>query len=539
LTSAQKETFMQHLVAYRPAVLTVVNEVGWAVEAKDVSPETLVIWRRFHDLDNNPQSWTAQSYANYITLDGQLDKRLWVYIWNEPNMDVSLLPATIQKTLDVVDHVEAMGYHAVVGNIGTANIEPATIDSGVFDGLLFRAATWKHLMGYHTYTGLLVPFGVGYWTPDDLRNPVNVQPENWPEITPDTLQSLMYREQLGAEAVVPPDSSHYWHILREEWLQARAVQIGAGRHKYVITEGLLDRMPDLTGQPDNIYAYLEQTYGVPPNTEGIIKGAPTLEYVWAAWWPYWSFDEALWQQCHWMERNASEDCIGWCWFAWVFDRYTNKRQKWEEGFNIGGRWQFQQLLVANRDVPATPPDPMPNPEPPPLPEPTPDAPPWLLPVMVVVCGILVALVIYGIFRPRPVAQGAYLMEDILNQLFAIPVFATVTYTSAIVYFLVEVWKRSRQRWFNNVKWLKWAEPEVVATLLVILFVGLHGIAAEYAYENVLKQVAQFATDLIGALGPYVLGMIGTNAVLSYSYDKLQAADVPGFTYKIRKREIKQ
>jgi hypothetical protein len=57
-----------------------------------------------------------------------------------------------------------------------------------------------------------------------------------------------------------------------------------------------------------------------------------------------------------------------------------------------------------------PPGPAPIPDPDPLPEPTPAPPSWLLAVMIGICGILVALVIYGVFRPRPVAQGVETMD---------------------------------------------------------------------------------------------------------------------------------
>jgi hypothetical protein len=437
LDGNQKHAVLQHIHDYRPALVVFVNDSGLAVEATDVSPETRVIFRHYHPDDSNLfETISANDYASYITLNGALDKRIWVYIWNEPDTRPNKLPDLVNKTLQVVDIVEAWGYRAVVGNIGTATIELNTIASGVFDPLLLRAATWPHLMAYHTYTAVLVPFGVGYWSMDDLKDPANVQPIYWPEIETinnqryvvpgyrdfasidDMLADLMSDDPDGypisGQTDVTPEPGHYWHIFREEWLQARAVEIGAGRHDYVILEGLLDRMPDISGKPDNIYTYLEQTYGVPDNTGGEIRGAPTLEYVWRAWWPDWSFDEALWQQCHWMERNAPDECLGWCWFAWVFDRFTNKEQRWEPGYNIGDRPDFKSLLTRNRDVPAKPPGPSPSPDPDPPPEPLPDAPHWMLLFFVGVIGVILGAILYSFIQPQLAAQGVYPMEGIMN-----------------------------------------------------------------------------------------------------------------------------
>jgi hypothetical protein len=247
-----------------------------------------------------------------------------------------------------------------------------------------------------------------------------MQLEQWPEITTLDMQDLMAHE-LGARLnatpfiSVPPESQHYWHILRLEWLQERAELIGVGRHRYAITENFLDRMGDV----NIIYPYLEQTYGVTSDWE--IKGAPTLEKVWAAWWPQWSKDRALAEQCWWLERTYPADCIGWTIFCMCRDAHMqDKAQRWEPGYDISDWTEFQALMVINRDVPAKPPGPSPIPDPDPLPEPEPlpDAPSWLLCLMLAVCGILFAIVIYGVLKPRLAAQvsGDHEMEQAFAQL---------------------------------------------------------------------------------------------------------------------------
>ena len=397
-----RPAILAHLAAYRPTVITVMDNPSFAVEALEATGgETMVIHRHYYPREGYAfTEMSAEDYANYVTYNRTLDKRLWPQVWNEPTTEPNRLPLLVHMTLEVADILTSWGYHAVLGNIGTATIQLETIAGGVFDPLLLRAATWEHRVGYHEYTAILAPFGVGYWSVDELRNPQSVQPANWPEITPLDIQDLMAHElglQLGIRPFVnvPPESEHYWHILRLEWLQERAELIGAGRHKYIITENFLDRMGDVTV----IYPYLEQTYGIESDSE--IKGAPTLEKVWRAWWPFWTRDRALAEQCWWLERTYPDECIGWTIFCICRDAHmTNKAQRWEPGYDISDWAEFQNLMVTSRDVLAKP-EPLPDPDPDPNPIPdTPEAPPWLLWLFIGILALVLGAVVYFVLAPR-------------------------------------------------------------------------------------------------------------------------------------------
>lgn len=407
---------LRHLHAYRPTVMTMMDNPGLAVEVLEVTGgETMVIHRHYHPREGYLfTEVSAEDYAHYITYNRTLDKRLWPQVWNEPTTAPDRLPLLLQRTMEVADILNQWGYRGVLGNLGTATIQPETVASGVFDEYLTRLALWtmnnQHVAGYHEYTAILAPFGVGYWSVDELREPDKMQPENWPEITPLDVQDLMAHElgmRLNANPFisVPPEPAHYWHILRLEWLQERAELIGVGRHRYVITENFLDRMGDV----NIIYPYLEQTYGVTSDWE--IKGAPTLEKVWSSWWPQWSKGRALAEQCWWLERTYPAECIGWTLFCMCRDAHLeNKAQQWEPGYDISDWTEFQNLMVMNRDVPAHP-DPLPNPDPDPEPLPDiPTAPSWLLPLMMAVCGIIGVVIVYGAFKSRLSAQEVSPME---------------------------------------------------------------------------------------------------------------------------------
>lgn len=410
-----RPAILSHLAAYRPTVITIMDNPAFAVEALEATGgETMVIHRHYHQNEGHLfDNITPEIYADYITYHRTLDKRLWVQVWNEPSTDPKNLPILLNQTIAVAEILTQWGYRGVLGNIGTATIQPETIASGMFDEYLRRLAEWsansQHVAGYHEYTAALAPFGVGYWSVDDLRDPLKMQPENWPEIEETTLEDLMIQElaqhyQNHPHISVPAEPAHYWHIRRLEWLQERALLIGEQRHKYVITENPLDRMGDVS----IIYPYLEQTYGAVSDVE--IKGAPTLEKVWAGWWPYWSRDEALAQQCWWLERNYDPDCIGWCIFCFCRDAHMqDKEQRWEPGYDISDWYAFQQLMVANRDTPAKP-EPTPNPDP--LPDDTPEAEPWMVGLMLFICACVILALLYTFTIAPNRAQEVQQMEVI-------------------------------------------------------------------------------------------------------------------------------
>lgn len=178
--------------------------------------------------------------------------------------------------------------------------------------------------------------------------------------------------------------------------------------------------------------------------------------------------------------------------------------------------------------------PGPSPDPPDLPPDDttlPTAPGWLFALMLFVCACVLGVIGYSMIAPhiQYVAMEAP-VEELLNQLFAIPAITPIAYTSGIVYFLVEIIKRLKARIDpeNNQKWLT---PEASAVVLIGFFMLMYAIAEQFQVEGALKDFATLVTQLIAVLGPYVLGMIGTQVVTSVSYNAARNRSVVGFNFK--------
>jgi hypothetical protein len=484
----------------------------------------------------------VNAFIELCEYEGLDRDRCYLQLWNEPDLTTDR-DAKLYWTIYVLRLARERGVRCSALGIGMATLTHDDWVSGDFDLLLQEFTDGYHLLNIHSYGGPVLWAGAAGKLPDTYLNKDLAQQIDAPS---------PYDVQIGSRA-------GNWYIGRVFDILTQCDILGIAHPRIIVGECGIDRPQDLESatlsnqQIVNIYDILEKRYTREVEVDGklIMLKVP---------WPHWGMRG--WHTCQWVHEDYYPD---WTpaktyvemlkWQVWMYDhRFPGEKphveaiqvfahcpgmEDWAiaHGFDISDSDEWYRLVTAYGDAILNPssidPEPLPD---------TPEAEPWMLRLMLVTVGVLIGVIVYSlVIAPHVVAMYVEIntMEELLNQLFAIPALATITYTSGIVYFLTEVWKRARQRWFNDVKWLRWAEPEVVAPLLVFAFLGLHGIAVEYAYDNALKTIAQFITELIGAIGPYVLGMIGTNVLVSYSYDKLQAADVPGFTYKIRKSVKKE
>lgn len=384
LNPVQRTAYLDYAARHQPRVLTVMDNVGLAYATREATQgQTLVVHRQWHPQDAYLwRTMAASDYCDQITDRGRISKDIWLYVLNEPDARGDDLPDLLRWIIEVGDRLEARGYHAVLGNIGPATIEPETIESGVFETYLRRLAEWsaadQHYGGWHEYTGMLLPFGVGYWPVEYLEQPSKVQPSNWSRLNP--MAARILRSQALMKVQTPPQPSpmhqggseaqvesypHYWHLLRSEWFNLWAEEQGIGRHKIVLTEFGWDRMPDLASQmPTNIYQRLEQEWGAVGHSE--IRGPRTLENVWRWYFPNWSFDEAAFRQLEWADSIYPENYVGMCLFGWMFDGHIDGKEKnWERlGYNLGDLTDLQaRLIKAGAEVPQPAPSPVPGPMP--------------------------------------------------------------------------------------------------------------------------------------------------------------------------------
>jgi len=511
---------------YRPTTVTVMDNVQLAYDTLTVTEgETLVIHRMWSDDDAYLWQYeTPEAYADAITHNGTISRAVWLYVLNEPDTSIHRLPILLNWLCDVGDILAERGYHAILGNIGSATVQPETIEAGVFDRYLRKLGEWsetgQHYGGWHEYTGILLPNGAGYWRPGKLNEDSHdaIQIEHWPEIDSDDILAVRYGVLYDAQLNVPPEPDHYWHLLRSEWFNLRAEKIGATRHKIVCTEFGWDRMPDMTAGDNHIYRQLELRYGAHDHFE--LRGMRTLKNVWANYFPDWSFDRAAYEQLMWAERNYPDNYIGLDCFAWTFDGHLDKEQNWQAlGYNMGDMPELQSLLLQ------TPPDPEPIPEPI-----IPTMPAWMAIALGIVGAVIMGVLIYSLFvAPRFIASvmEGNQMEELLNQLFAIPAIAPIAFSGAIILYLVEVGKRLKVRFVPEDR-LEWFTPQFMVMVWVVFFMGAFAITEQYAYDNAFKDMAGLVTQLISVLGPYVLGILGTQVVVAVSHNRIRKIDIPGF-----------
>ncbi len=312
--------------------------------------KSLIVYRAFNDRED--RAWriqSAQQYANELMHPGY--KHIWRYILNEPDAEGDDLKNLLKWLCDVMDILAANGYKAIVGNFGPATFEPHEIESGIFDEYLKKLGYYSdrgmHYGGWHEYTGILLPFGVGTFSRDDLQSADRVQPSRWAAKV-DIKRVASYQYQEGRSTTLPP----FWHFLRSTWFDIRAKAIGASVHKKLITEFGWDRMPDLAVNSmqfnPNIYDRLTSRFGIPA-PHNTIRGFASHRNVWSYYWPTWSFEEATMKQLEWADKIYPKEndefgkYVGFNLFTWSLGATDWDR---DYGFNFSPLANLHGRMIA-------------------------------------------------------------------------------------------------------------------------------------------------------------------------------------------------
>ncbi len=336
LGSHRAET-LDFISRYKPTTVRVMDDDDLGRDIADATGgETLVIQRRWAKNDMAfwnpalPDYQTPEQFVAGQTLNGAMDHRFAVYALNEPGAhgeDVSRLGDWLIK---VGEECTRQGYRAVLGNIGPAIYERAEIQEGRFRPYLayLHEESEKeagHLGGWHEYTQYFLPLGFGVYEPDDLRDPLLLQPP-WMDCQPD---------------------SPRWLLRRVEWITEDGIAHGTGDHKKAITEFGWDAMPNLA--PFGLNEYFQVNYGIPAGDNGQpydpdYAGARTMEYVWKAWWPSWTLEEAMLAQLRHANKNYPADYVGFNLFSIGYGDHWDLRR----GMNYGTLTALQNALVEFR-----------------------------------------------------------------------------------------------------------------------------------------------------------------------------------------------
>ena len=348
-----RDYFIDTVTKIKPAWMLIMSDVGLAEQLHNaLGGQSNVIDRHWSPYEGRQwRELNAYEYA-HSKMDGR--KHIWKYILNEPSV------YNDQEAIDRNNWLAAVaswladeGYKCVVGNFGQ-DIQLDHINKGYYDTLLKVASERSDLVkiGYHEYTGVLLPIGSQSWTPEDYLHPERVQPEEWLELNP---SDPLYQLPDYTKELLP----YYFHLFRFSWLQHRSIQVHNKEIRFVHTEFGHDRMTDDERRPSgNIYQQLEQKHGT-PHPFWMIRGAYTLGNVWRDYYPNWTPLMRLAKQWEWYDRNCAGWVEGFMPFMWSFgDEWDNLY-----GFNYGADTDLHQYLIewSTRQSEGEQPDPDPDP----------------------------------------------------------------------------------------------------------------------------------------------------------------------------------
>lgn len=462
--------------------------------------------------------------------------RCYLQLWNEPDLTTER-EAKLNWTVYAMRLARERGVRVSALGIGMATLTADDWQSGDFNLLLHECADGYHIFNTHSYGSVILPAGAAGRYPDMYLNKDMAQQANWPS---------PYDTQEGSR-------TGNWYIGREFDIIAQCNVLGIPYPRIIIGECGIDRMQDLewaelsTKQFVNIYDILEKRYMRVEARDGKLvtlkvpwphwgmRGWHTVEWVHADYYPDWLPAKTYVEMLKWMCWMYDNQVAGGRPFVEAIQVFAHcpGMQDWATawGMDISDSDHWYALVAEYGDSIVDPtPDPEPTPDPDPLPDDMPESEPWMVMLMLFICACVLGAIIYSSLVAPHIQYVAMLevnpVEELLNQLFAIPALAPITFSGAIILYLVEIGKRLKAAYAPDI--LPWLTPEFMVVFWVVFFMGAFGIAQQYAYDNIFKQVAEVVTQLVKVLGPYVLGMIGTQVAVAAAHNGIRKVNVSGF-----------
>lgn len=204
-----------------------------------------------------------------------------------------------------------------------------------FDDMWYAMIEYGAWLNVHTYGHALFPWHAAGRDPNDLLYPARVTRNLWPT-----------KEQIF--------SNLDWNylILREEQIVDRIRTLNKATPNVIITECFLDRMPNIEVQFKDLTAQIDAIAGQK------IYGVPTLYRYWKYLFPYWTPQQALWEQMNWAEEVYPEWYKAFSWFTWsahdASPNYWSSRYGWQHDRTLLEGWPDYRKT-------STPPTPKPDP----------------------------------------------------------------------------------------------------------------------------------------------------------------------------------
>lgn len=360
--------FMEFMDNLRPSTVTVMHGFGLAETIKSRLPNTKVFFRTDVDKDPDLIKMTPAAFVQRHIESRHSTPDIYGYILNEPVATANLPWAKLLDWLAEVGYrLASAGLPCVMGNLGPGTIPEWEVEKGTFDWYLRMLSETRHIhyAGYHEYTGILLPFGVGQWSRERLTDKTQVQRKDWP--TKAQLPRARYHAQdNNGKYLYTPDNKPvmrlppYWHLRRCDWMQLRTQEIGLPIPRIVLTEYGWDRMPDLTmGGEFNPYNTLQDRFGLVSPHE-TYRGVVSLRNVFENFFPEMGFDGAVVEQLIWSDEIYPDDIEGLHIFTW-----SKGSDDWDRQFgcDISPLKLMHQKLFAYVNSTKPVPQPEPDPEP--------------------------------------------------------------------------------------------------------------------------------------------------------------------------------
>ncbi len=221
---------------------TVMNGLSFARQVYDAASKTtgeepIIACRE----DWPDQDWRKEQFKNidkYIS-DWRWRGGYWpgayLYFLNEPVVGGNLnqLRSLLDSCIQFMEKCAKYKVKGVVGNFADAStFERNWIDAGEFDRFLRVASDWTNdghgVIGHHNYTYGALWVGGGGFNHWNLKNPAAMTFDAAP--TRDQMQNTRVWEN--------------WLQMRLMWPLLRLDKLGKKRYRFIITEGLWDRMPN-------------------------------------------------------------------------------------------------------------------------------------------------------------------------------------------------------------------------------------------------------------------------------------------------------
>ena len=323
--SYSKTDIMQFCYRHPATVQLIMNNPALAQKVHDqANGETIVISR------NN---WPDDTFViDAKTLLNKWDEErrhypdIYQYYPNEPLPSTDAeLKQLLRSLVGMMRTMREMKIKAVLGNFAWGKVlHWEDVEAGLWDEFILEASLWTNegwgFIGGHDYSWGVVPLGCNARNPYDMLVPELVQLESWP-----------------TAHEVRNSHRNNWLMLRWMMLVERADQLGVPMFQMIVTETLVDRMPNLEKDVEIDGETRQGIIKMFDQSHGETRGPLSQRNLYNFWFPDRLPEEVYMLFIKWMDAVYPPYVRGFTQFALNRD--------WED-FNLGEWPEVLELLAA-------------------------------------------------------------------------------------------------------------------------------------------------------------------------------------------------